>query len=136
MSKELAIAIQTKICFLCGKQHKDDSAIFIDQRFCTSETKVKREAEMSQPSDYGDCNQCKEYKEQGVFLIGFDESKTDFTNMPMGAFRTGEFLVMKDSGINNLPIPDEFKQKAIEKRVLFIPTELAQKTYTTWIIIE
>lgn len=126
-NKSLAIAIQTKVCLICGKQHKDDSAILMDTRFATEETAQKREAEMSQPSDYGDCNQCKEYKEQGVILVGFDESKTDFTNMPMGAFRTGEFLVMKDSGINNLPIPDEFKQAAIEKRVLFIPTELAQK---------
>lgn len=127
MNKEIAIALQTKICLCCGKPHQDDSAILIDTRFCSPETKEQREAEMSQPSDYGDCNQCKEYKEQGVILVGFDEGKSDFENMPMGAFRTGEFIVMKDSGINNLPIPDEFKKAAIEKRILFIPSQLAKQ---------
>lgn len=127
--KRLAIAIQTKVCLLCGKQHKDDSAILMDTRFTTEETAQKREAEMSQPSDYGDCNYCKENKEKGIILVGFDESKSDMTLKPQGAgfYRTGQYLVVTEKAYRRFPFPQEHIDAGLKHRCMFIPEQIAKK---------
>lgn len=126
--KRLAIAIQTKVCLLCGKQHKDDSAILMDTRFITEETAKQREAEMSQPSDYGDCNECKANKEKGIILIGFDESKSDFTVEPKvaGFYRTGQYLVVTEEGYKRMPFPKEHIDAGLKHRCMFISEQIAQ----------
>lgn len=126
-NKSLAIAIQTKICLICGRQHKDDSAILMDTRFTTKEIAQKREAEMSKPSDYGDCNECKANKEKGIVLIGFDESKSDFTVKPQGAgfYRTGQYLVVKEESYKRFPFPQEHIDAGLKHRCMFIPEQLA-----------
>lgn len=126
-NKKIAIAIQTKICLCCGKEHKDDSCILIDRRFCSDVVKEEREKKMSQPSGYCDCNECKQYKEKGIIIIGYDENKSDMSNIPFGFYRTGEFIVITENGVNSLPIPDDIKTSAIKNRILFIPSELAKE---------
>jgi len=128
-NKRLAISIQTKICLICGRQHKDDSAILMDTRITTEETARKREAEMSQPSDYGDCNECKANKEKGIVLIGFDESKSDFTVKPQGAglYRTGQYLVITEEGYKRFPFHQEHIDAGLKHRCMFIPEQLALK---------
>ena len=127
--KQLAIAIQTKLCRICGKFHKDDSAILIDTRLCTEKTKQKREAEMSKPSDYADCNDCKVNKQLGIILIGFDESKSDFDLKPSGAglYRTGEYLVVKEEAYKEFPFDEQYIDAGLKSRAMFIPTEFAQR---------
>jgi len=127
MNKRLPIAMQTAICLCCGKAHKDDTAILLGTQFKTEETAERLEKEMYEPSTYQDCEACTKYKEQGVILVGYDEEKSDLTKMPTHAFRTGEFLVVTVEGVKKLPIPEEFINQAIKKRILFIPTQLAQQ---------
>ena len=126
--KTLAIAIQTKVCLLCGKQHNDDSAILIDTTFVPEQTARQREAEMSKPSDYGDCNECKANKEKGIILIGFDETKSDFSLKPQGAgfYRTGQYLVVTEEGFKRMPFPEEHIDAGLKHRCMFIPEQLAQ----------
>ena len=127
MNNKLAIALTTSVCICCGKQHQDNPEILIDRRFCDEDTKEKRVKEMSKPSSYKDCNQCTDYKTKGVILLGFDESKSDMTNFPSGAYRTGEFLVVKPKVVSMFTKDKNIIKNAKEKRMLFIPTELAQQ---------
>ncbi|RUP42183.1 MAG: hypothetical protein EKK63_02480 [Acinetobacter sp.] len=126
-NKILAIAIQTKVCLICGKQHKDDSAILIDTRLLPKEIAETREAEMSKPSAYGDCKECKAYKEKGIVLIGFDESKSDFTLKPsgVGLYRTGQYIVVTEEGYKQFPFSQEHIDAGLKHRCMFIPEQFA-----------
>jgi hypothetical protein len=125
----LPIAIETKICLLCGKQHQDNSAIFIGARLVSETLAKEQEDKMSQPSSYGDCNECKMNKEKGIVLIGFDEAKSDFDLKPSGAglYRTGQYIVITEEGFKKLPFPKEFIEDGLKRRGMFILEQFAKE---------
>lgn len=92
------------------------------------------------------CSKCEDYMKQGVLLISFDESKTDFndtlklpnpekkrksdhhpdtvdTGTP-NFYRTGGWCVVRDDAVERMPIERKFIDRALKQRVLFLPDQV------------
>lgn len=130
--------MQTKVCLICGAKHQHDAAILMSLRFTSEETAKRREKEMSEPSDYGDCEECTELKKKGIIIVAYDESKSnpseDSRNPVAGLWRTGTRLVMSEKGyecmayqLESHPQSKVILKSAKTARVLFLPYQIVER---------
>ena len=116
MNNDYRLQVALTKCFYCG----EDDKIIIGKRLVKGKSKI--EEAHGKVIDYEPCNKCKEYREQGIILITYDEQLTsDMTN----PYRTGGFFVVKDKAIERM-FGKEFANNALEKRAGFISHEIAE----------
>lgn len=115
MNDKLGVAL-TK-CFICG----EDDRIIINRRL-TKHYADKVKEMHGKTIDYKPCNKCIEHMKMGIIVISVDEAKSngDMSN----PYRTGGWWVVKEDFIKKLL---EDPSKVLEKRMMFIEHEIAEK---------
>jgi len=119
-------------CFYCG----DFSEILLDKRLRNS-----------LPRDCGvismrPCTKCEEHMKQGIILVGFDESKTDFHEVERDRIdwrtddrnanrdfipdvhRSGQFAVVKDEFVERNITPPALQAQILRMRWSFMPSAI------------
>jgi hypothetical protein len=101
------------VCYFCGEDKNE--VVLLGAGY-------KGEAPMRMLMDTHPCEQCQEYMEQGVILMGVDPDKSADEENP---HRTGHFVVVKDDAIERV-FDDEMAQAAIQRRAAFIGVDVLQ----------
>ena len=108
-------------CYYCG----GDSEIIMDTKL--RDVFEKKVGIISMEP----CNQCKEYMEQGIIIIGVkdntpvEEFKEEFPN----PYRTGQFLVVKDIAIEDLLEEGELLNNILENRFTFMEETVLKEMF-------
>jgi len=80
--------------------------------------------------DMSPCSKCKEYMEKGIILIGIkppaDGEKIEVVNGIPNPYRTGEFLVVTQEGIERM-LSGELLEFADKNRFMFMDGELMKE---------
>ncbi len=90
----MGVALTKEVCLLCYKEV--DGPIVMNT--VLTEKNAKQVEELQGKSiGYANepCSECKHRMTQGFILLGIDEEKTDFNNLPGGFFRTGQYVVLR-----------------------------------------
>ena len=97
-------------CYYCG----GDSKIIMDTKL--RDVFEKKVGIISMEP----CNQCKEYMEQGIIIIGVKDNTPD---------RTGQFLVVKDIAIEDLLEEGELLNNILENRFTFMEETVLKEMF-------
>lgn len=119
-NNNLEVALTKEICFICGNE--------VDGPIVMNKILTKEHADQAKKCHNKvigfteePCNECKKNMEKAFMIIGFDEDKSDLTNLPEGFYRTGAIIGVK----KDIPLVQEFikeqQPQAIEKGYIFMP---------------
>jgi hypothetical protein len=113
------------VFFFCG----EDFQIILNT---TLTKKAKNDVESLHGKVIGmsPCDQCKKLMEQGIILIGIDNDKSDrnwYESTLPNPYRTGEFVVIKDSAFKLLTNDQGILDFGISNRFMFIEHEVITK---------
>lgn len=92
-------------CFLCGEVKH----LLLDKR-------LKNSLNHKACYDKEPCDKCKDYMKKGIIIIGVKDNETDKEN----PYRTGEFFVIKEKAVLNMPMNEDLKNNIIKQRICFI----------------
>lgn len=98
-------------CFFCGKPKE----ILLNKR-------LKKSLPHSAVYNKEPCNECKEFMAQGIIIIGVKDGEAGDN-----PYRTGEWFVLKEEALKNIPMTPELKNNILEKRVCFIEQQILEK---------
>ena len=106
-------------CILCMKECNE--AIVMNKKLTKNEAqKVEKMHKGSIGLSAEPCDECKENMEKAFLIIGIDEEKSDFDNLPEGFYRTGQLIGVK----KDIPFVQEniksLVPQAIEMGYLFL----------------
>lgn len=99
-------------CYLCNKPKE----ILLDRR-------LKNSLPQSAVYNKEPCDECKKYMEMGIIFIGVKDGEQDKNN----PYRTGEWCVLKDDAVKNMPMEKELKTSILKMRVAFVEQEVLKR---------
>jgi hypothetical protein len=117
--KPIEVALVKEACIICGKEI--DGPIIMNTKLTKKAAEEVKNLN-GKVIDFAEepCNECKKIMKQGIVLIGYDEEKSDLTNLPYGFYRTGQVLVAKKDS-NLIKYFEEQHPNISEKGYIFIP---------------
>ncbi|MBU2177725.1 MAG: hypothetical protein KJ556_21745 [Gammaproteobacteria bacterium] len=108
-------------CFYCGGEKDELILLGAASKKITGQEQAPMRGLVF---DKAPCDQCKKHMEQGVILIGIDESRTHDKENP---WRTGHFLVVSEAWVRRCVSSDELRDNILKQRVVFVPGEMAEQ---------
>lgn len=116
------VALVKEICPACCKEM--DGPIIMNSLLtekCANEVKELHGKVVGFSDKF--CEECQKYADDGIILIGIDESKSDNMKNP---YRTGHFYVVKETWLDNINI-EKIKSQAMKKRMLYVSHLIFEK---------
>jgi hypothetical protein len=98
-------------CFLCGKP----KYLLLDKR-------LRKSLPRSAVYDKEPCDDCKKLMEQGIIFIGVRDNENHDN-----PYRTGQWFVLKEQAVKEMPMGEELRQSILKKRVCFIEVTVMKK---------
>lgn len=123
---KLEVALAKEICYICGKEV--DGPILMNTKLTEKEANKIKELHQK-PIGFTEkpCKECQENLKKAFLIIGIDEEKTDFENLPEGFYRSGHLVGVK----KDIPLVQEHIKKevpeAIKKGYIFMDYRIMEK---------
>jgi len=120
MSNKLGVALVKELCIICCKVQNGP---IIMNKVLIEENAKKIESMNGKVIGFAKepCKECQKNMDKAFMFIGFDESKSDMKNLPLGFHRTGHIIGVQ----KNIPLVTEWVAKqvpnAIKEGYLFLP---------------
>lgn len=113
MSKSIRLSVKhgmnpsLGVCFLCGEKSGE---IILPGRLPDDQQAPPKGVWHKHP-----CPKCEEWQKQGVIFISVRDGGDE-----ENAYRTGNFIVLKDEAVERMPINDNMKASILKSRACFM----------------
>jgi len=97
------------LCYYCNEE---DGTVVLPGKSRRGDEESPRKAVWS----LDPCKKCGDYMKQGVILISVRDGETKTKN----PYRTGKWVVIKESGVDRLPIHHEVIKRLLQSRYSFV----------------